>query len=478
MKVLLINPYSDTHYFVPPVGLGYLATALRKNDFEVVVIDGVKDKLFPEKLKGIIQKIAPDVVGITVFSCDFKMVKTYVGIIKRNFPEMTVVLGGPHVSGVKDKIFEDFPEIDYAMRGECEISFPILLKNIEAGITGSKNERIRASRKFSIQNFGSISGLIWRENEKIMMNPVVFEENLDQFGFVAWDLMVPRTYPQAPQGAVFRNWPIAPILTARGCPYNCTYCAGKITTGQRIRKRSVKHVMEEIKLLYNKYGVRELHFIDDTFTSDKARSIQICKEILNNNLKVTITFPNGVRLNTLDEELLYWLKKAGCYSITLGIESGSQKILNDMKKGLKLEMVEQKINLINKFRIDIMAFFILGYPTENKQTILQTIAFAKRLKIKRAHFSTFLPLPGTEATDMLIKSGKIKKIDWSKLFYTDAPCPPEGMTSKELKALQRKAFLEFYLRPKIIWYMILEIRSWAHFKSLFKRAVDYAFKSG
>jgi radical SAM superfamily enzyme YgiQ (UPF0313 family) len=446
---------------VPPIGIGYLITALRKNSFSVSFVDAVKDKVLPVKLLNIVGKIQPDIVGFTVFSCDIAIVKEYVNMIRIKFPNILIVLGGPHVSGVKEEIFEDFPKIDYAMCGECEVSFPILLNELK------KPNKSR--------NFEKIRGLIYKKKEKIIVNSILFEEDLDKLEFPAWDVMIPNTYPQAPQGAVFRNWPIAPILTTRGCPYNCTYCAGKITTGQRIRKRSLSHVLEETEMLYKKYGVREFHIIDDTFTSDKERAISFCKEVIKRNLKISLTFPNGVRLNTLDEELLYWLKKAGCYSITLGIESGNQKILNDMKKGLKLDMIETKVKLINKMKIDIMSFFIVGYPTENKKTILETIAFAKKLKIKRAHFSTFLPLPGTEATIQLIKDGRLKKIDWSKMMYTDAPCPPNGMTSKELKSLQRKAFLEFYLRPHILWYMLLEIRSWIHFKSLFKRAWDYAF---
>ena len=142
------------------------------------------------------------------------------------------------------------------------------------------------------------------------------------------------------------------------------------------------------------------------------------------------------------------------------------------------ETIREKVNLINKYNIDIMAFFIVGYPTETRETILQTIKFAKELKIKRAHFSTFLPLPGTDATNQLLESGKIEKIDWSSLFYTKAPLAPEGMTPEELKKLQRKAFLQFYFRPKIMYSMTKEINSWTHFKSLLKRSVDYAFDKG
>lgn len=458
-RVLLIYPNSPTHYVVPPIGLGYLATALRKNGFDVSILDGIKEKLNLEKLADRVSEWKPDVIGIQVFSCDAHTVKEYVSKIREIDRNILVIVGGAHVSGVGKEVFDYFSGIHFAIAGEAETAFPMLLKKVNAGE----------------KNLEEVSGLIWKKGSNIIANAQKFEENLDDLGFPAWDLMDPRTYPQAPQGAVFKNWPIAPILTSRGCPYRCTYCAGHLTTGYNIRFRSIEKVLEEIEMLCNDYGVREIHIIDDNFTFKRERAIKFCNGILERGLDISLTFPNGVRLDTLDEELLRLLKKAGCYSITLGIESGSQRILNDMKKSLNLKTIEEKVALINKVGIDIMAFFIIGYLTETRETILETIEFAKRLKIKRAHFSTFLPLPSTEATKMLIRDGVIKEINYDTLFYTKAPLPPKGMTSEELKMLQRKAFLEFYMRPRIITGMIKEVRSPIHLKMLVKRAWDYAF---
>lgn len=459
-KVLLVYPNSHTHYVVPPIGLGYLATALRKNGFAVGIIDGIRENLSLEKLEGKINELKPDVIGIQVFSCDAHTVKEYVSKIREIDRDILVIVGGAHVSGVGREVFDYFGGIHFAIAGEAETSFPMLLKKVSAGE----------------KDLEKVPGLIWKKGNNIIANAPKFEENLDELGFPAWDLMDPRTYPQAPQGAVFRNWPIAPILTSRGCPYRCTYCAGHLTTGYNIRFRSIEKVLEEIEMLYHDYGVREIHIIDDNFTFRRERAVKFCNGILERGLDISLTFPNGVRLDTLDEELLRLLKKAGCYSITLGIESGSQKILNDMKKSLKLETIEEKVALINNVGIDIMAFFIVGYPTETRETILETIEFAKRLKIKRAHFSTFLPLPNTEATKILIRDGVIKEINYDTLFYTKAPLPPKGMSSEELKALQRKAFLEFYMRPHIVAGMIKEVRSPTHLKMLMRRAWDYAFE--
>ncbi|MBT3985311.1 radical SAM protein [archaeon] len=453
MKVMLIYPNSDTHYVVPPVSLGYLAHAVKNSGNEPIIIDGIKDRVDSKKLLKFLEKHNPNYVGIQVFSCDVGTVQDYIKTIKEFSENIKIIIGGAHVSGVKDKIFEDFPNIDCAFHGEAELGLKLLLEGKE---------------------FKEIPGLIWKE-DGIHMNEPYFEIDLDSLGMPLWELIDPRTYPTAPQGAVYRGFPIAPILTSRGCPYRCTYCAGHVVTGRRIRQRSIKSVVDEIEFLKKEYGVKEIHIIDDTFTQVKKRVLEFCDEVKKRNLKFHLTFPNGVRLDTLDDEVLSELKKCGCYSLTLGIESGSQKILDDMKKNLKLETIKEKVALIDKHGIDIMAFFIVGYPTETKEDIEKTIKFAKSLKLKRAHFSTFLPLPGTDATNDLIAAGKIDKIDWSGLFYTKAPIPPEGMTAKELKELQRKAFLEFYLRPKIMYHLAREVRSWTHFKSLLKRSIDYAF---
>ncbi|MDD5253486.1 MAG: radical SAM protein [Candidatus Nanoarchaeia archaeon] len=459
MKILLLTAMANTHYVVPPTSLGYLASAVRNSGNEVIIIDGTKEKLTPGKLSNSLNKINPDLVGITVFSCDINVVKNYINVIKKFNNNIHVILGGPHVSGVETEIFENFPGIDYAITGEAEKGFPMLLNQI--------------SKK--TKNFKDIPGLIWKENSKINHNPSYFECDLDKLDFPAWDLIDPRTYPKAPQGAVFRNYPIAPMIMSRGCPFQCTYCASKVVTGQKFRKRSVDNIMKEVELLYNKFKIKEIHIVDDTFTLDRQRVIDFCNELIKRKIRITYTFPNGVRLDTLDEELLRLLKKTGCYAMSVGIESGSQEILNDMKKNLNLKLIKEKIDLINKIGIDVNGFFIVGYPGETRKTILKTIKFAKKLKIKRAHFSAFLPLPGTESTKKLKDNGKINKIDYSKLFYSDVPYSPDGMTRKELKQLQRRAFLEFYLRPRIIWYMILEIKTFDHLLSLLKRARDYAF---
>src|SRR3972149_10265264 len=459
MQILLVTPISNTHYVVPPIGLGYLASALRKNGFsDISILDCIKEKFSFKDFENFIRKEKPKIVGFQVFSFDFGRVKQSIEIVRKSNPDTIIIIGGAHVSTTREKVLKELDKADYGVWGEGEENLPLLLKK-----TLDKEE---------IQ-FKDIPGLIWKDGNKKQVKERKFIEDLDSLEFPAWDLLKPDTYPDNPQGAFYKNFPIAPISTSRGCPYHCTFCASYTNMGRKIRLRNIKNVLDEMELLYNDYGIREFHIIDDMFNIYKKRVVEFCQGVKERKMNISYTFPNGLRLNTLDREMLTLMKETGAYAFTVGIESGSQKVLDHMKKELSLKLIEEKVNLINEVGLEPSGFFIIGYPAETKEDIEATIKFAKKLKLKRAHFANFLPLPGTEATEQLLKSGEIDHLDWESMFYSKVPYSPKGITKKEIKALQRKAFLSFHLRPKILFKMLSEIKTSKHFKSILKRGWDY-----
>ncbi|MGC8657788.1 MAG: B12-binding domain-containing radical SAM protein [Desulfomonilaceae bacterium] len=456
---VFVVPVGKSHYVVPPVGLGYLATALRREGFnDVAIVDSIKEKLDGPRFINRIKELSPRVIGFQVFSSDFSSVKQLSRMAKEVLPASLIVVGGPHVSARAEESLSDFPDADYGFQGEAEVGFPLFARRV-INSENIPNEKI--------------PGLIYRNGNEIKAVSRVFVENLDKLGFPAWDLMAPNTYPDAPQGAFYEKFPIAPIATSRGCPYNCAFCGSPVNMGNRLRFRSLQSVFAEMELLYEDYGVREFHFIDDMFNASKKRVIEFCEMLAQRNWDISYTFPNGLRLNTLDEESLAWMKKTGAYAFTVGIESGSQRILDRMNKKLTLEMIRQKVNLVAQAGIAPSGFFLLGFPGETKEDMKRTLEFAKSLPLKRAHFSNFLPLPGTLATKRLLDSGEIKSPNWEELSYSNTPYSPQGVTKEQLKAFQRRAFLEFHLRPKILFKMVREIRSWFHLKSIILRAKDY-----
>jgi radical SAM superfamily enzyme YgiQ (UPF0313 family) len=447
---------------VPPTGLGYLATALRQSGFnDITILDCVKERLSFSDLSDRFKMWKPQVVGFQVFSYDFDSVVRSIGILKKVCPEAVVIIGGAHVSATSMTVLNEIADADYGFAGEGEIGLPMLSK------------RILRDEIIQLEN---IPGLIWRNGSSIRNNARAGTEDLDSLGFQAWDLMPPISYDGSPQGGFYKRFPIAPISTTRGCPYLCTFCGSGVNMGHKLRFRSMNHVLEEMVMLYKDYGVREYHIIDDMFNFHKNRVIEFCQGVKDRNLDISYTFPNGLRLNQLDRESLQMMKDTGAYAFTVGIESGSQRILDSMKKTLTLECIEEKVNLINSVGLEPNGFFIIGYPGETIDDIKATIRFAKRLKLRRAHFSNFLPLPGTEATKKLVESNEMEKPDWGTLFYSKVAYAPRGITKEQLKRLQRRAFLEFYLRPHILFRMLLEIKSISQLRMIIMRAIDYLFR--
>lgn len=461
-KIVLVLPISHTHYVVPPIGLGYLASALRQHKFfDVSILDCVKEHLSYGRLGKYFQKNKPSIVGFQVFSYDFNSVIRSIKLLKEVSPKTIVLVGGPHISATTITALEETEGADFGFAGEAEVGLPLLIRKLLRG------EQI---------SWEDIPGLIWREDGNICMNPRIINEDLDKLEFPSWDLMLPTTYPDTPQGVFYRNFPIAPISTSRGCPYLCTFCGSGVNMGQKLRLRSIKNVLEEMDMLYYRFGVREFHIIDDMFNFYKERILEFCQGLKERKWNISYTFPNGLRLNHLDEETLTTMKDTGLYAFTVGIESGSQHILDMMKKNLTLELIEEKINLIRKVGIEPNGFFILGYPSETIEDIKATIHFAKKLNLKRAHFSNFLPLPGTEITKKLIETGEIGHLKWDTLFYSKVAYSPKGITKRKLKRLQRRAYLEFYLRPRVLLQLLLEIRSFTHLRMTFIRMIDYLFR--
>jgi len=265
LKILLIKPYSRADESIPPLGLGYLATAIRKNH-NIEIIDGIKEELNLEKFSLILKEKKPDVCGIQVFTFQIPQVKEYLKKGREISKEVKIILGGPHPSARPDDIFDFFPQADWAFKGEAEIGLKKLLD-------------LLAEDRINKKTLTEVPGLIWKNDGKTEINQQNFIEDLDSLGMPSWDLLRPDTYPLAPHGGFFKNYPIAPIITTRGCPYSCTYCAGHLVSGKKIRSRSVQNVIDEIKLLYNQYGIREIHIEDDNFTFNRDFVIEFCRKL-------------------------------------------------------------------------------------------------------------------------------------------------------------------------------------------------------
>lgn len=435
MKVLLFQLNYDSHIVHPPLGLGYLASFLRENGHRVSIFDGTLKNALTEDFGATVSKFKPDLVGISVLTRGHKQAKEIIKALKQEFKELPVVIGGTQVTAAPKEVLLDLGA-DFAVVGEGEIT---LLKLVEAIKKKDKNlKRIR--------------GLAFRNSVgKIKITPPrQLIKNLDSLPFPAWDLMPPQKYRIVPILEPAKAFPIAPILTSRGCPYNCSFCASNITWGRKIRFRSPKNVLAEIKMLRDNFGVKEIHFGDDNFTMDIERAKKICDTMMAEKINLPWQCPNGVRIDRLSLLLLRKMKKAGCYALGLGIESGSQKVLKKNNKNLDLKIVPQVLRDLKKVGLDSYGFFILGLPGDTKQRMEKTINFSLKNPFDRAWFNIFAPYPGSPAFTKWLGKRRFDQIDWDKHDCSTAVAPIPGVSAKEIEALQKKALIRFYWRPKIL----------------------------
>jgi radical SAM superfamily enzyme YgiQ (UPF0313 family) len=466
MKILLVNPESlgAKHYTIlPNIGLGYLASSLQSRGHSVEILDCVLDRKIQRNFINYVLQNAPDIIGFSVFTRTFASAKKYIKEIKNNNRNCILLAGGPH------GIFEpeetlDYLGVDYVFSGEAEESLPALVDLIQ--------------KKFrpASENLAKIMNLVWKNDEgRVIVNPRSYVD-VNSNPIPAWELIRPERYPAAPNGIFSRARKIAPIIITRGCPYPCTFCGAGIASGKKLRKRNIDNVIEEIKLLKGKFGIEEIHIMDDNFTLDMDYAKEVCRTIIKENIKLYFACPNGIRLDRIDEELLKLMEKAGFYSFAVGIESGSQKTLDYMKKELTLDEIKDKIELIKSVsKIEVTGFFILGYPDEKVEDIEKTISFALKLPIDKANFFNFTPFPGSAEYLRLKSEGKLKNIDYSKLYIHEISYTPENITKRRFKWLQIKAHVLFYCRLRILKKLLPEIRSVSQLLVIFKRLRDILF---
>jgi anaerobic magnesium-protoporphyrin IX monomethyl ester cyclase len=444
LKILLIQPpprkITREDIVVPPLGISYLAAVSEKNGHNVSVIDAFAEGLDISSLEERVKKIAPDLIGMTgmtpVIDNALRTVK-----ICRKYAKY-IVIGGPHVSVAGKRIFEQFPDIDYAIQGEGEINFLSLLNAIE------KNTDIN-----------DISGLITKEFEN---PPAQFIHDLDSLPFPARHLLPNDKYKY-----IFSRGKVTTMFTSRGCPYHCIFC-DKAVFGSRWRGRSASNVVDEIEQIVRDFEIKSIVFYDDLFTLKKERVKEICKGILERGLQ--IEWKCEGRVNLADEETLKWMKEAGCSMIAYGVESGNQKGLDYLNKGTNRDQIRRAFELTRNARIKPMAYFILGIPVETYDDELGTIEFAKELRPAYAQFSVLSPTPGTKLYDDVIEKGWYREVDAMNPMDKDIKRPAiinENWDENRLSKILREAHRRFYLSP---WYILERLKETRNLRELIKNA--------
>jgi anaerobic magnesium-protoporphyrin IX monomethyl ester cyclase len=440
--VLLINPVNeDKHLAVlPPIGLAYLAGVLEKNKISVKILDANAYRMDNEEIIKQIKKIEPTIIGITAPTALLGSVSDLSKKIKEELLNILIVFGGPHPTAEPAECLEIY-NADVAARGEGEHTLLELCQKYDG----------------TIDSLIDIRGISYKVDGKVFHNSSRgFIHNLDELPFPARHLLPMDKYKTLGTSARFTT-----ILTSRGCPGKCMYCT-KVIFGSRFRTRSPQNVIVEIKELVDEYKIEEINFVDDTFSSDIERAEKICDEIIRQNLNIKLRLSNGLRVDSISERLLKKLKKAGCYQISYGVESGDDEVLKKIGKEVTTQQIKRAFEMTKKEGIEILAFFMLGLPFDTVKTMEKTIAFAKELDPDYAQFTITTPLPKTRLWSWLKSNGTLLvDVDWAKFGLINGKIcfETEDFKKEDVEKMFKKAYRSFYLRPKYIFKALLKIRS-------------------
>ena len=444
LLVLLIRE-GENFKIAPDLGLLYLGTALQSEGFDVTLLDCPKEKFSFKDFKVFVEEGDYDVVGFRCYSRDHNYVNHHVNIVRQANPAALILTGGPHPSALPEFVLSGMPNLDFAWKAEAEEGLPDLLSYFA-----------EHGREIPENLLETVSGLVWRSPSTGLpvVNQPSFGKDLDSYGLPAWDLADPESYP----GAIWDEY--YPILTTRGCPYPCTYCNTPGLSGRKLRHRTVEHVIEELRLLKNRYGVRRFSIIDDEFTLNKHYATRFSEALIEADLDLKWDCPVGVRLNSLYPELLQVMEAAGCENLAVGIESGNQRIQELIKKKVTVETIREKAAMISGCSdIQIVGYFMIGFLDETEEEIRDTIRLASELGLRRANFNVVIPIPGTALFDEVVEQGllKVEEINWDTLTSDQIAFKRRHLTGKRLLQLQQYAYLRFYGSPRIIWDVAREV---------------------
>ncbi|MBT3408614.1 radical SAM protein [archaeon] len=464
MKVLHIHPPYNLNELYPsyqvkskkgsglvpghliPLGQLYIASYLRKKGHNVFFIDGAfKNEL---SIKKYIIKIQPDLLLLNISTVSWKKSINFISNLKSTFPNIKIVIGGPHPTAMKKECMKECLSVDFVCVGEGEHTMAELCQTLE-----NKGE------------ISQVKGIIFRKNNQIIVNPDrPLIKDLNSLPFPARDLVNEKKYK--PAIGLYKCLPNTIMITSRGCPYACNFCNTTVyyrESGIRYRMRSIENSILEIKQVV-KSGIKHIIFFDETFTLPKKRAVELCKAIIKEKIKVS--WSANARIDSVDYELLKIMKKAGCWRILYGIESASNESLNKISKQLKTEQVKKVIKMTKSVGIRTYGSFILGLPNETYQDGLKTIEFACNLPLDYAKFKVLTPFPSTEIYKNSKKYGKVLSFD--KMDTHTVSFIPYSMTKKQLEKLFNLSYKKFYMRPNYILRKFFSMRSFEDLKQNIK----------
>jgi len=438
----------------PSLGLLHLAAEVRQSGYQPSILESDIFNLSVDDIVDQVKQEQPQFVGITLFTVGVWGAATIAERIKEALPDTVVIVGGPHISSMGHETMQRFPQFDYAVLGEGEKVLMDLLDTLEQG----------GELRDIPEIFYREMGLVQRTAGK----PI--NKNLDDLPFPAWDLL-PK-FPHAYKPAIYDypRGPVATIAASRGCPFHCKFCDTS-TFGAKVRHYSPKAVFKMMQHLHDTYGVKHIMFVDDLFLASKVRTEELCNLILDNKLKMT--WSCTARVDTVKPDILNLMKKAGCWEISFGLETGSNDLLIKMDKVASVENSEKAINWTADAGIRTKGLFMLGFPGEDEHTIQQTKDFVRRIPMTIMNLTKFTPYPGLPIYRDLYGTN-IRDDHWEKMNGMNFVWAPEGISVEELDRHYQEILVSFYRRFKTgNYYIKLTLKYPTHFRRLLRFGLGF-----
>jgi len=418
---------------IPGMGLLILAAVARQRGYDVHLVDAKAQGAAIDIVSDEIIRLRPDYLGLSATTISVTNGARIADCVKKRLPGITTILGGPHVSAIPERTLEAFPSIDFGIVGEGEHSLFSLLDKLESGAATD-----------------TVEGLAYRRGDQVCANPrAAYIDDLDEVPMPAWDLLPdfpPRfqpslfTYPRAP---------VATLITSRGCPFSCVFC-DRSTSGRRGRMHSVDYVMRMCRHLVS-LGVRHIIFVDDLFTVRKQRVIELCQAFLDEGLD--LTWSCNSHPNLLDADTMKLMQRAGCWQIAYGIESGSQRVLDVVKREVRIPRMRETLRMTRAAGIRAKGYLMIGHPTEGLDSLAENVAFLKEVELDLCQITKFTPYPGTPAYATVREHGTFDE-DWEQMNAMNFVFVPTGLTVAELEESFDRLYQTFYSRPDVLWGLL------------------------
>ncbi|BCS53761.1 B12-binding domain-containing radical SAM protein [Geobacter sp. SVR] len=395
------------HY--PNIGIAYLAAALQRAGYGVTVLDLNNEYLSEEEILTSLQSGQADLVGLSVKTATMGSARRLGALIKSRYPRLPLVVGGPHASVATTEIAKE-PWVDYLLVGEGELALAELGYRVAGGMLTE-----------------GVTGVVFcRTDHPLPPSVPARVPCLDDLEYPDFSV-----FGSGVIEAVRQSYP---IITSRGCPYQCTYCSVRKISGSTVRYRSPEAVVDELDRARQEYGIRGFEVVDDSFNVDMTRSKDICRLLIERGLVMPWSCPNGIRADRIDAELATLMARSGCLAVMIGIESADHDVLAAVKKGESIEAIEKGIRVLKEAGLGVGGFFIIGLPGDSYRAQLRSVDFALKHGIS-AHFNMLVPYPGTEVYDWVVSHGRFLEPGSGGMHFSDSKVRPvfetDGFTARE-----------------------------------------------